>query len=44
MAPILINPGVDDSIFGKSLYPRDFIVALNQSPAYFGAQRFFGLQ
>ena len=42
MANVLINPGVDDPIFGKSLYPRDFIVALNQSPAYFGAQRFFG--
>ena len=29
-------------VYGKSLYPRDFIIALNQSPAYFGAHRFFG--
>ena len=42
MANVLINPGIDDPVFGKSLYPRDFIVALNQSPAYFGAKRFFG--
>ena len=42
MANVLINPGIDDPVYGKSLYPRDFIIALNQSPAYFGAHRFFG--
>ena len=42
MANVLINPGIEDPVYGKSLYPRDFIIALNQSPAYFGAHRFFG--
>ena len=41
-ANVLINKDIDDPIYGKSLYPRDFIVALPDPDGYFGADRFFG--
>ena len=41
-ANVLINKDIEDPVYGKSLYPRDFIVALPDPDGYFGAERFFG--
>ena len=41
-ANVLINPQIEDQQYGKSLYPRDFIIALPEPDGYFGSEKFFG--
>lgn len=41
-ANVLIDESIDDPKYGKSLYPRDFIVCLRKPDSYFGAEKFFG--
>ena len=41
-ANVLIDESIDDPQFGKSLYPRDFIICLKKPDEYFGAEKFFG--
>ena len=40
-ANILIDPDDDDSVIGRDLFPRDFIVSLNAPSNYFGADYVF---
>lgn len=41
-ANVLINPNSKDQVYGKTLYPRDFIIALPEPDGYFGSEKFFG--
>ena len=41
-ANVLIDKNLEDHKYGKSLYPRDFIIALSRPKGYFGAEEFFG--
>ena len=40
-ANVLINPTTVHDSLGKSLYPRDFIIALPKPQGYFGLEEFF---
>jgi hypothetical protein len=40
-ANVLIDEQLDDEVYGKSLYPRDFIVCMKRPDAYFGPKKFF---
>ena len=40
-ANVLIDEKLDDEVYGKSLYPRDFIICMKRPDAYFGAKKFF---
>lgn len=41
-ANILIDPDIDNDDYGKDLFPSSFIYTLEESSAYFGADKVFG--
>ena len=40
-ANVLIDEKLEDEVYGKSLYPRDFIVCMKEPDAYLGPKKFF---
>lgn len=40
-ANVLIDEKLEDEQYGKSLYPRDFIVCMKRPDSYFGPKKFF---
>ena len=40
-ANVLIDEKLEDEVYGKSLYPRDFIVCMKEPDTYLGPKKFF---